>query len=85
MSKEVTTCWNCGSANIKPAENIGAGWYQCPDCGATSYDDPVSLGQSEMGTEKDDSTGGRKYRPVKRRGGKSKPSPSPTPTSEVTD
>jgi len=65
MSKEMLFCELCHSPKIEPAPAIGEGWYQCPDCGATAYNDPIKLGAIKMVIKKNEVDGMMKYRPVK--------------------
>jgi len=66
-------CWYCEKAQMAPWEDLGKGWFKCPDCGAT-WIKPLELAPSVMSFEHDDATGrtkrksiplGKKWRPKK--------------------
>ena len=85
MKRDMTKCWNCGSDKIQPAENIGSGWYQCPDCGATDHVDPIGTPTSDSVTQLTglETPSDKNYGSKHRR--RAKPSPSLFFTSEVTE
>ena len=54
---------------MSPFEDLGKGWFKCSQCGATWIEVPP-LGPSALSTERDDTTGERKYksRAISRKG-----------------
>ena len=68
MPKTDNRCWYCHQGTMVPDKKLSKGWLKCPDCGATEFPDPTTLGAEGLFKEKE-GTGGHetKYRPRRRR------------------
>jgi len=55
------TCWYCGKNEMEPFDS----YYCCANCGAT-WNEVPKIGVGVVVVEKDEGTGGTKYRPSKR-------------------
>lgn len=55
-------CWYCGKLTMFPRDELGKGWFQCNECGAT-WVKMLKPGRRSITIESDPGTGGTKYKP----------------------